>query len=209
MILSICEIVEVLKVIRIIRILIKIIKIIVPILLIISASLTFMKAVSDGDNRRAIQSVKRKCIAALIIFLVPTFISLISNISSGEYLTALKCISNATTENINKIIIVDAEESVATVKKSYNRSDLYNAREAISRIDDNDTYNYYEKQLNEIEEEITKKESAKSQPINTNFVSTDAGWWWPVGSSTTTNENGKTFAKGSPSAIRITAYFGD
>ena len=37
------------------------------------------------------------------------------------------------------------------------------------------------------------------------FVSTDAGWWWPVGSKETTAIDGKLFAKGSPSATRLTA----
>ena len=101
--LSICNDVDILKTFRIIRIIIVAIKIIVPLVLLVSGALTFTKAVSSGKTNEAINAFKRKAIAAIIIFLVPTFIGLVSNISNGEYLSALSCIKNSTTENINKI----------------------------------------------------------------------------------------------------------
>ena len=208
MILGICESPEILKVFMVIKVIIKIIKIIVPILLLVSAALTFTKAVANGENKKAMQSVIRKCIAALVIFMVPTLIGIISNLTSGGYSGALNCIKNASTENINKIIVADAEKYVELVKKSKNRSDLYNARVAIQKITDSEKYNYYEKQLNEVETEIVREEASKYQQTIGDFVSTDAGWWWPVGSKETTAIDGKLFAKGSPSATRLTAYFG-
>ena len=212
-ILGVCNSVEVLKAFRIIRIVIQIIKIIVPILLIISASLTFTKAVATGENKKAMQSVTRKCIAAIVIFLVPTFIGIISNISNGEYIEVTNCIKNSTKENIEKIAESQAKELVSVAEKSLNRSDLYNARVAVNKIEDKDKYNAYYQKLLAIETKIVKKEQAAMQQQqqggeDTTTVTLHSGWWWPVGSSTTTVINGKTFATGAPSATRITATFG-
>lgn len=214
-ILGICNNVEVLKAFRIIRIVIQIIKIIVPILLIISAGLTFTKAVATGENKKAMQSVTRKIIASIIIFLVPTFIGVISKASNGEYIEVTNCIKNSTKENIEKIAVSQAKELVSVAEKSLNRSDLYNARVAVNKIENKATYDAYYQKLLAIEAKIVKKEQASMQQQTQPQDGTDggtvtlhSGWWWPVGSSTTTVINGKTFATGAPSATRITATFG-
>lgn len=44
--------------------------------------------------------------------------------------------------------------------------------------------------------------------INYTNENSNGCMWWPIGSDETTNENGKTFAKGTPASVRITSNFG-
>lgn len=50
------------------------------------------------------------------------------------------------------------------------------------------------------------KEASDGNDYFSNYI-TGSGYWWPVGSLATTEENGKTFAKGEPYAMTITATF--
>ena len=81
MILSICDVPDVLKVMRLIKIVITIIKIAVPIILIISVMIDYAKAVSSDDNdllRKANTLAVKKAIGALLVFFIPTFVSIIA-----------------------------------------------------------------------------------------------------------------------------------
>ncbi len=84
MILDMCSDPSVLKTMRIVKIMINLIKIIVPIILLVSASITFTKAVTDGNNSKALQAFIRKAIAAVIIFLIPTFVNLTLNLADQD-----------------------------------------------------------------------------------------------------------------------------
>ena len=207
--LSICNDVDILKTFRIIRIIIVAIKIIVPLVLLVSGALTFTKAVSSGKTNEAINAFKRKAIASIIIFLVPTFIGLVSNISNGEYLSALSCIKNSTTENINKIALEQSMEYLAVAEKTLNRSDLYAAYISINKLENIETQKSLDTKAKAIEKKILAKEEEERKKKETaGGGGTNAGWWWPVGSRETTEVNGKLFATGAPSATRITATFG-
>jgi murein DD-endopeptidase MepM/ murein hydrolase activator NlpD len=207
--LSICNDVDILKTFRIIRIIIVAIKIIVPLVLLVSGALTFTKAVSSGKTNEAINAFKRKAIAAIIIFLVPTFIGLVSNISNVEYLSALSCIKNSTTENINKIALEQSMEYLAVAEKTLNRNDLYAAYISINKVEDTDKQKALDTKAKAIEKKILAKEEEERKKKETaGGGGTNAGWWWPVGSRETTEVNGKLFATGAPSATRITATFG-
>ena len=211
-ILSICNDVDILKTFRIIRIVIVAIKIIVPLVLLVSGALTFTKAVSSGKTNEAINAFKRKAIAAIIIFLVPTFIGLVSNLSNGEYLSALSCIKNSTTENINKIALEQSMEYLAVAEKTLNRNDLYAAYISINKVEDTDKQKALDTKAKAIEKKILAKEEEerkkKEGSGGSGIAGTNAGWWWPVGSKETTEINGKLFATGAPSATRLTATFG-
>ena len=68
MFMSLCETAEVLNVIRIIKTFITIIKIAVPILLIVSAMTTYLKAVTSGDLQKSNKALLNKVLAVVIIF---------------------------------------------------------------------------------------------------------------------------------------------
>ena len=82
MLLFICDNPDVLNVMRIVKIAITIVKIAVPIILIVSLMLTFAQAVISDDKDALNKQLKlavNKMITAVLIFLVPTFISIIFN----------------------------------------------------------------------------------------------------------------------------------
>jgi len=92
-------------------------------------------------------------------------------------------------------------------------------------IDEDFIFNYYneyminrssntsenQEKINDIISEIySYYESLKSEEDGGNYFAsyiTTSGFWWPVGSLETTEENGKIFARGEPSAKDITATF--
>lgn len=87
MLLSICDSGEVLSAMRIIKILIQIIRIAVPIILIISLILTYVGAMTSNDSEalaKANKSIVPKSIAIVLVFLMPTFVRIVADISSTE-----------------------------------------------------------------------------------------------------------------------------
>ena len=87
MIIDICDSPNVLEVMYIINIVITIIKIAVPILLIVSLMITFVKAVSSNDSdalEKAKKSSVAKVIAAILVFFIPTFVNTIVTVVSPE-----------------------------------------------------------------------------------------------------------------------------
>ena len=68
MIMSLCGTAEVLNIIRFVKIFITIIKIVVPILLIVSAMITYLKAVTSGDLQKSNKALLNKVLAVVIIF---------------------------------------------------------------------------------------------------------------------------------------------
>lgn len=107
MILSVCDINEVKEVMKIVKIVISIIRIFVPILLIVFCMIDFMKATSS-DNADALKNAGKlavqRAIAAVLVFLIPTFVSAIFNLlgAKAEY---KKCFEKAYLIDNNKTIV--------------------------------------------------------------------------------------------------------
>ncbi len=97
MILSICDLPDVVKVMGIVKIVITIIRIAVPILLMVSVMIDFVRAILDAELNKITKVMVNKVIAAVLVFLIPTFVRLIANIVgvSTEY---EKCLGDLTVE---------------------------------------------------------------------------------------------------------------
>ena len=85
-------------VLRIIGIVVFGIKVVVPILLIIVGMVDLAKAVNAKDEKEiktAQQNLVKKAIAAVLVFLVVTIVSiLMSIVGSGEYKNCLNCVNH-------------------------------------------------------------------------------------------------------------------
>ena len=101
-VLSICSSPDILKIIRIIVLLINIIKVAVPIILIVFLMIKIMGAVSKQNQEEIAKTIRSSIpniIAAVLIFLVPTFVDIVARLSfpNSDY---VKCISGISKEKI-------------------------------------------------------------------------------------------------------------
>ena len=95
MILSLCSDANVLKILRYIKIVINIIFLIVPILLLVTASISYLKAISNADKDGIAKTNKAmisKCIAAVIIFFIPLITKMIVKLASTDENDYISCI---------------------------------------------------------------------------------------------------------------------
>lgn len=157
-ILSICDNPDVLQVMRIINIVITIIKIAVPILLIIFIMIELIGAVADEEKFKKVTSgAVKKFIAALLIFLIPTFVQVIvvnvvgSNETNEEYKNCLKDLS---VEQINKIYEKNALEAIVKAESTNNYSDYSNAVLLTHKIPDKEVRMEYLNRLSAVKAKI-------------------------------------------------------
>ncbi len=149
-ILSLCDSGDVLSVFRIVNIIIMIIKVAVPILLIIVGMVTLMKSIKTGNEdllAKAKKQLVSNCIAAVIIFLVPTLVNVLARLSSNDGNSYLSCLKNATIENINQAYITQAEALLASSEENLNYNGYYSAVTVVSKIKDTALRKQYNEKL--------------------------------------------------------------
>ena len=167
MILSICSNPQVLEVMRIINMVILIIKIAVPILLILTGMITLMSTIKTGNDDLLAKAKKQlisNSIAAVVIFLIPTLVNVIVKISdtNNEYRDCLY----ADTEIISNAYVSRANELLSSAEKSKTYNDYYAAKDAVSKIKDENEKASLEDRLDnlykDIKSDIDKNNSENS-----------------------------------------------
>ncbi len=153
-ILSICSEPNTMKIIRIVVLLINIIKIVVPIVLIVFLAIKIMGAVASQNQEEITKRVKSSIpniIAAVLIFLVPTFVDIIARLSfpNSDY---AKCISGISKEKIEEAYINKMNDLISKAEDSGKYSDYANAKLYLSNIKDQAKREEYEKKLEELDE---------------------------------------------------------
>ena len=164
MIASICEMPEVLRIMRIINIVISIIRIIVPIILIVSAMIDLVRAVTNAELNKISKPIINKVIAAILVFLIPTFVRLIATIASnnGEYEKCLKDISKDVIENA----FVEREEGyVSAAEESEEISDYNTGVYYLTNIKNKDKYKEFADRLAKVKEAIEEKRKPQGVPV--------------------------------------------
>lgn len=158
--LSICDEPEVLSVFRLIKIALQMIRVIVPIFLIVSIALSYLKAVSTNNQdmvRKTLKESVTKAIAAVLIFFVPTFVNvIISSVSYDE--TYKSCLNNATTENIRVAYDLRAEYLVNMAQENYTNNLYVQALRAVRKVSDGNKKGQFEKILEEVKKVIEAKD---------------------------------------------------
>jgi hypothetical protein len=164
MIVSICEMPEVLRIMRIINIVISIIRIIVPIILIVSAMIDLVRAVTNAELNKISKPIIGKVIAAILVFLIPTFVRLIATIASnnGEYEKCLKDISKDVIENA----FIEREEGyVSAAEESEEISDYNTGVYYLTNVKNKDKYKEFAERLAKVKEIIEEKRKPKGPPV--------------------------------------------
>ena len=179
MILGICEEPAILNVMRLVVLLIKILRVAVPIILIIVMMLRFASAMTKHDDAavtKAMKSVVPNIIAAVLIFLVPSFVDIVVKISmpNSDY---TKCISDITIEKVNQAYNSKMDKLISEVESSLEYSDYTNAYAYLPNIKNSDKRKEYEAKLDAIKELIDEKNKPKTTTPNVEneFVSTGLG----------------------------------
>ncbi len=167
-ILSICNEPSIMEVIRIIVLFINIIKVVVPIILIVSLMIKFAGAVTKHDQdaiNKAIKSAIPNAIAAVLIFLVPTFVDIIARISfpNSDY---TKCISGISKESIETAYNNQMDELIKIATSSLTYSDYSNAYTYLQNIKDSDKKEDYQEVLNLLKERLDQKSKNSGKKAN-------------------------------------------
>ncbi len=147
MILSICNSPSILEIIKIVRIIITVILIVVPSVLMFSLIFKFISAATKGDDD-AIAIIKKKAVpnivAAALIFLIPTIVSLLVQVSfpNSEY---SQCLDNSNSNTISELYYNDALAKLNLVKQTLLLNDYYNAESKIEKVNDDTQESLLEK----------------------------------------------------------------
>ncbi len=183
MILDMCSDPSVLKTMRIVKIMINFIKIIVPIILLVSASITFTKAVTDGNNSKALQAFIRKAIAAVIIFLIPTFVNLTLKLADQDKVY-YSCLENATKEGIAAAYKEEAQTYIINAKTTLLESNYAAARTFVNQMDDGPEKQELEKELDQIKVDVANAIKEREEKLK-KAQSSGGGGVSPTGISPT------------------------
>lgn len=155
-ILSICDTPEIAQVIQIINTIITIIKISVPIILIVALSIDFLLAIKVGDAdllKKATEGAVKKMIAAVLIFLIPSFVSLIIDVVNPSigYKECLNVKYSASAYETK------AESLVAKAESTTTMNDYSAAVIAVSKVTDINKRVAYQERLKAVKEIIDKR----------------------------------------------------
>ena len=156
MILGICESPNVLEIMNIVVTIIKVIITVVPIILLFSLIFKAVSAATQGKEDALVELKKKavpNIVAAVLIFLIPTLVSLIVTVSFPES-DYTKCISGISRESIQEIYEEKAERLVRTAEETLNISDYSVAMNYMPKVKDDDKREAYEKRLEEVKKLI-------------------------------------------------------
>ncbi len=163
MIINICDSPNVLEVMYIINIVITIIKVIVPILLIVSLMIDYVKAVSNSDSdvlEKAKKTTVSKIISAILIFLIPSLVNLIvTTVAPGSEYD--KCLANISRDTIKSAYNKTMDGYLESAESSEEYDDYITANNYLIFIKDNDKKEEYQKRLEELKKKIDEKREAE------------------------------------------------
>ena len=167
MILNVCDLPDVLKVMRIVNIAITIIKVIVPIILIVSAMIDFARAVSNSELNKISKTMINKVIAAVLVFLMPTFVKIIANLTLNHEYEA--CMGDITLEVIYNAYNNQMDDLLKKAEESLDTNDYNYALTYLSNIDDESAKKSFLERLNTVYEKIEEAKKPKAlEPIKPN-----------------------------------------
>ena len=165
MILSVCSNSSVLQILYIIKIIIRAICIIVPIILIVSLSISFAQGVMSAEINEILKKSIPKIVAAILVFLIPTFVNIITSITGSK--GYIGCLNNATIEGIKQAKYDEVNVYIEKANSSLNRGDLSIAKSKINKLSDESQKEELLNKIKETESKISKIEEIMNYSENT------------------------------------------
>ena len=169
--LDICDDSAILTNLRIVKIIINAIKVVVPLLLIVSATMTFVKATKDGSNSKAFNELIIKCVAAMAIFFIPTLVFMIDDETAGNSKTVMSCFNKATIEGIKAAKVEEAKLKVINAKNLVNEGAYTAAASLVNDLDDSSEKQSMLKDLDGVKSEIEEVKRKKAEMESSTGIS--------------------------------------
>ena len=161
MLAAICQNPEVLTISKYVRLVINLIRIIVPIALMISLMVTFINAMTgkgDDELPKALKQSVNKILAAILVFLIPTFINTIMSTMNATSINYKDCLDNATEENISAAYTARAKKYVERANDSLLRGDYNIAISYVNKLENEEAKKELSTQLTKVEEKVKERE---------------------------------------------------
>ena len=184
MILSVCTNPEILQVTKYVKLVIDIIRIVVPIALIITIMASILEVVGgkvDDELSHVLKSSVNKILAAILIFLVPTFVNIIFETLDAKSIDFASCLNNATAEKIDAAYVIRAQNYVETANETLLRGDYNIAKGMVTNLKNESEKASLNEQLDVIEKKIAEREEEEKKK---NSVVMGGEFTYPLGSYT-------------------------
>ena len=184
MILAICNSPEVLSTMKYVKVAVDLIKIIVPIALIISVMVSLINVITgkaEDELPKALKSSVNKVLAALLVFLVPTFVNIVFDVMDAKKIDFASCLNNATDENIKDAFNKQAETYVAVANTSLLRGDYTYALSKVNNLKDESEKKELTKQLEEIKKKVEEREEKDRKALEASAKSRSAVYGGYIG----------------------------
>lgn len=142
---ALCEDPDILNVLYIFKTGINLVTISAIVILVIMIILDVIKVIAsaDADTKKITNSISKRIIATVIIFLIPSILNIVIQLT-GQTLDYGSCIDNANREYISVAYANKAEEYVRIAQQSLNEDNLYRAKKYVKKIKDE----YLKEELN-------------------------------------------------------------
>ena len=217
MILAICDNPETLTAVKYAQIAINLIKIVVPIALIIAIMVSLINVVSGNNPDELSQVLKssvNKILAAVLVFLVPTFVSIIFSTLNAKSINFAACLDNANDETIAAAYIKRANKYVEVANDTLLRGDYNIALSSVNKLEDEAEKEKLNKQLEAVLKKIEEREEEERKKQEIHFIAGDGEYTYPLGDYKATltacfagNDNVHRLLGGGHGAIDLSAPF--
>ncbi len=167
---DVCKDIELLNILSIFKTLISLVTIIVPVILVIFVIIDIIKTVSSGevDTKKLWNSISKRIIAAVIVFLIFPILNTILRILPFSNLYYIECYNCADKDNILQITKTNAETELNKLasliykldndltEENYNNAILLfeQARQAIKKVTDKNFKKTYQSELDRYKDKL-------------------------------------------------------
>ena len=158
--LTLCNNPELLSVIRVIKLLMIAIQIAAPIMLVVFVMIEFFNVINEGKDgalKKAFNNSLSRCIACIVLFLVPTFVNVVIGLSTMDN-SYKSCLDNATVDKIQSAYNDRAREKVNIAKEKLTDYSYQDAMNALENMSDGEEKNNLLKELENLDFVIKAKE---------------------------------------------------
>ena len=204
-----CNDVNFLRLIMYIKEGLSIVFLIIPIILIVSITIDFTKGIINVDDgfKKMWQIIGKRIIAILLLFFTPTIVNAVLSTIGNVTENSLSCYNQATSENIETIIVNNVETYLSKIDKDkITLSQLSELEKRINKIQNKSTKESYQTKLNEYKKIYNDNEKKKEEEYQKNR--SEARKKQESNNSSSSNTKNKTIIIGDSEVVNMCENYG-